>query len=89
MHGSGTLGNDRYPSDIMQVIASLSTSPSSVSRTVRAFVGNAMHIPSALAVLLYGFTHIQYNLLVKLPEKQTFASGLYEAGHAVNLRGLH
>ncbi|CAE7254087.1 unnamed protein product [Symbiodinium sp. CCMP2592] len=51
VHGWGTLRHDRYSSDI-------SSSPSSVSRNVKAFVGNSMHIPSALAVLLYGFTHM-------------------------------
>ena len=61
VHGWGTLGtlrNDGYSSDIMQVIASLSSSSQSVSRNAKTFVGNSMHVPSALAVLLYGFTHM-------------------------------
>ena len=58
VHGWGTLRNDGYSSDIMQVIASLSSSSQSVSRNAKTFVGNSMHVPSALAVLLYGFTHM-------------------------------
>lgn len=52
VHGWGTLRNDRYRSDIMQVISS------SAPRSAKQFLGNSMHIPSALAVLLYGFTHM-------------------------------
>ncbi|CAE7693188.1 unnamed protein product [Symbiodinium sp. CCMP2592] len=58
VHGWGTLRNDRYSSDIMQVVASLSSSSATISRTMKTFVGNSMHIPSALAVLLYGFTNM-------------------------------
>ena len=60
VHGWGTLRDDCYASDIVDIIAeSCASNRTSMKNTVRTFVGNSMHIPSVLAVMLYGFSHVQ------------------------------
>ena len=60
VQGWGTLRDDAYTSDIMELIVkSCGKKGGSIKNAVKTFVGNSMHIPSVLAVLLYAFSHVQ------------------------------
>ena len=58
VHGWGTLRDDCYRSNVLdlisQVFSSGKISPKTAAKT---FIGNSMHVPSVLAVLLYGLSH--------------------------------
>ncbi|CAE7244197.1 unnamed protein product [Symbiodinium sp. CCMP2456] len=55
VQGWGTLPTSGYPSDILETIKSAKCQP----HHARTFIGNSMHIPTAMAVLLYAFSHMQ------------------------------
>ena len=54
VQGWGTLPTSGYPSDILETIKAAKCQP----HHARTFIGNSMHIPTAMAVLLYAFSHM-------------------------------
>ena len=56
VHGWGTCRDDDFKSNVLDVMqkAGLATAGSKAGST---FIGNSMHIPSVMAVLLYAITH--------------------------------
>ena len=81
VHGWGTLPDQEsrpFASDILEIIAG-----SGCASQAATFVGNSMHIPTIMAVILYGFCHVsKADVAWKLNRKGSAWHLETSAGHA-------